>query len=198
MRMPPSTSLWDIPHAVSPSRKTIAFANLCQRTLTESQQLEGFNFQFAKAGISRYFYFFLINALGQPWRGLEEGREAAQPLYLCKVLHMQVKQLAQCVYCSAVAGCHSTSTKLLFVYLKTCIPWKKMPQDSTVFLKLNPAGADSKRVCTPVLAPSLSCRRAWQNTSHVLSHEGGNSLESQAQTKCLTQKQRCHHLLQRG
>lgn len=110
------------------------------------------------------------------------------------------------MFCSAVTGCHSTSTKLLFIYLKTCIPWKKMPQDSTVFLKLNPAGWSgeqaSEHSCAPNTAigtgflmshtppPLLSSRRAWKNASCVLSCEGGSSLGSQ--TKCFTQQQGCH------
>lgn len=72
----------------------------------------------------------------------ERERKAVQPLYLYKIVpHASEPGLAsllsimQCGF-----GSHSTSTKLLFIYLKTCIPWKKMPQDSTVFLKLNPAG----------------------------------------------------------
>lgn len=99
-------------------------------------------------------FLFLFNQCTWPAQeGVEVGEGgnaatvSAQSSYTCK---RNRARLARCVFCSAVMGRHSTSTKLLFIYLKTCIPWKKMPQDSTVFLKLNPAGW-SRRASTPVL-----------------------------------------------
>lgn len=68
------------------------------------------------------------------------------------------------MFCSAVTGCRSASTKLLFIYLKTCIPWKKMPQDSTVFLKLNPAGWSGEQATEHSCAPTSSGNRV----PHVL------------------------------
>jgi len=134
-------------------------------------------------------FLFLFNQCTWPApEGAEEGEGGSaatvsvQSTSTCK---RNGAQLAQCVFCSAVTCCHSTSTKLLFIYLKTCIPWeKKMPQDSSVFLKLNPAGWSGAQASTSVLPPaagaglpmsqapppSPSCRRAWQNASRVLSH----------------------------
>ena len=158
-------------------------------------------------------FLFLFNQCTWPApegaEGGEGGGAATVSVQSSSTCKRNGARLAQCVFYSVVTGRHSTSTKLLFIYLKTCIPWKKMPQDSTVFLKLNPSGWSGERVSRPVLPPaagiglpmsrtpplSLNCRRAWQNASCVLSHERGSSLGSQAQTKCLTQKQECHCFL---
>lgn len=93
-----------------------------------------------------FIYLDLMNTWEYVWMGREGNHERrgkqCSHCISTKWFHMQARLglTCCCVFCSVVLGSHSTSTKLLFIYLKTCIPWKKMPQDSTVFLKLNPAG----------------------------------------------------------
>lgn len=89
-------------------------------------------------------------------------------------------RLAWCVFCSAVMGRQSISTKLLFIYLKTCIPWKKMPQDSTVFLKLNTAGWSEEQASEHSCAPTSSGNR----TPHVLDSLTHTELQ-ESLAKCL-------------
>lgn len=135
-------------------------------------------------------FLFLFNQSTWPApegaEGEERGGAATVSVQSSSTCKQNGAQLTRCVFCSAVTGRHSTSMKLLFIYLKTCIPWKKMPQDSTVFLKLNAAGWRKEGASTPVLPPAAgtglpmsqappplpSCRRAWQNNSHILSQEG--------------------------